>query len=163
MAVKPANTLPNEWVESETADGGTELRIRSRGRRYLVAVPLFISLVVTVRAIRLWPLPTDQLAWSVGISAAFIMFAVWCAYAQEYWRMGTGYIEHHLDFGRWRRVRRYENAELEIVTGRTNQDTPFYHLFAVVDGKRHFLFDRSMDDIVQLARYISKRTGFRTF
>lgn len=77
--------------------------------------------------------------------------------------MGTGYIEHHLDFGRWRRVRHYENAELEIVTGRTNQDTPFYHLFAVVDGKRHFLFDRSMDDIVQLARYISKRTGFRTF
>ncbi len=162
MPVKPVTALPPEWVASETSDGATELRIRVRGRRYMVGVPLILAIAVAGRAIRLWPLPQDQLVWSVGISAAFIVFAIWCAYAQECWRMGTGYIEHHLDFGGWRRVRRYENAGLEIVTGTTNQGTPFYHLFAVKNGKRHFLLSRSMDDVVQLARYISERTGFRT-
>jgi len=162
MPVQPATTLPPEWVESETSDGGVELRIRQRGRGYLVGVPIFFVLVIAGRTIRLWPLSTDQLGWSAGISAALIFFAIWCSYAQQYWRLGTGYIESHLDFGPWQRVRRYQNGELEIVTGRTNEGTPFYHLFAVVDGKRHFLFDRSMDDIVQLARYISARTGFKT-
>jgi hypothetical protein len=163
MPVQPATTLPCEWVESETPDGGVELRIRQRGRGLLIGVPIFFALLIGVRALRFWPLPTDQLGWSVGISAALIFFAIWCSFARQYWRMGTGYIETHLDFGPWQRVRRYQNGELEIVTGRTNHDTPFYRLFAVVNGKRHFLFERSMNDIVQLARYISARTGFKTF
>jgi hypothetical protein len=164
MTVKPATTLPPQWVERQTADGGTELRNRSRGRRYLVGVLLFLLLILVVRAVRLWPLPTDQRNWSLGISAVLVVFAVWCAYAEVYWRVGTGYLERYLDFGTWKRVRRYENAGLEIVTGRSSEDTPFYSLYAAVDGKRHLLFESLiMDDIVQLARYIAAHTGFRTF
>ena len=163
MPLQPVTTLPREWETSETSDGGTDLRIRAAGRGYLVGAPIILAIAITGRALWLWPLPQDQLAWSIGVSAAFILFSTWCAYAQQYWRVGRGYIEHHLDFRGWQRVRRYENAGLEIVTGRTSHDTPFYHLFAVVDGKRYFLFDRPMDEIVQLTRYISARTGFKTF
>ena len=163
MPVLPPTTLPWEWVATESGDGATELRIRARGRGFLIGVPLLLAVAIAARAFTLWPLPKDQVAWSAGVGAFFVLFAIWCAYARVCWRIGPGFIEHHLDFGSWRRVRRYENAGLEIVTGRTSQDEPFYRLFAVVEGKRHFLFERSMDEIVQLARYLSARTGFKTF
>jgi hypothetical protein len=162
MTLKPSATLPLEWETRETSDGATEMRIRRRGIGFVIGGALVVALAIAVRAIHLWPLPANELNWSVGIGSAFIFFALWCAYAREYWRMGAGYFEHHLDFGVWRRLHRFENARLQIVSGTTSQGKPYYRLYLVVDGKSHFIFERSIFDLTHISAFIAEHTGFET-
>jgi hypothetical protein len=161
MSMKPSATLPLEWETSQTPDGATEMRIRRGGVGFAIGGALVAALAIVVRAIHLWPLPESELNWSVGIGTAFVFVALWCAYAREYWRVGTGYLEHHLDFGAWKHCHRYENGALQIVTGTTSQSRAFYRLYVVVEGKRHFIFERSIFDLNLIAAFIAEHTGFQ--
>jgi len=54
-----------------------------------------------------------------------------------------------------------QDADLEIVLRfSTKFNVPYYRLYAVVNGKSHFLIDRGEKEIQQLARFISLHTGW---
>jgi len=53
-------------------------------------------------------------------------------------------------------------AELRIVHRRTSEsNVPYYRLYAVVDGKRHFLMDRNLPELDRVAAFIALHTGWR--
>ncbi|HET9790720.1 MAG TPA: hypothetical protein VFR08_05410 [Candidatus Angelobacter sp.] len=155
-------TLPPGWQALETADGATELRVNSSGRGLLVKGALVLAAITAWRAVVAWNLPNSQRGFHVSVVLLLACFAIWCALADEYWHMGSGYLEHRIEFGPLRQVRRYQNATLEIVTGRDKYGKVFYRLHAVVDGKRSFMMERSRDELMSMERFIASRTGFRT-
>ena len=107
-----AIAVPAKWQARETSDGSTELRVVPRGRGYWVVATLLLSAAAMGRAIIVRGIPQDNAGLWVAAALLLALFALWCAFAGEYWRMGNGYLEHHIDFGPLRRARRYQNAVL---------------------------------------------------
>ena len=74
-------------------------------------------------------------------------------------------MEHRVGIGTWCRRRTLVNAELQIVrryTGPNPVSVPYYRLYAVCDGRRHFLFERNEADLEALQSFIADRTGWRS-
>ncbi len=78
------------------------------------------------------------------------------------WHLERNCLVHRVGIGRFDYSRRYQDADLEIVLRfSTKFNVPYYRLYAVVNGKSHFLIDRGEKEIQQLAKFISFHAGWR--
>jgi hypothetical protein len=103
---------------------------------------------------------TSAVPTPFGMSVAVLLFAfaVWGTYAQEIWHLDENLLEHRVGIGTWCRRRMYVNAELQIVRGYTGLNpvsVPYYRLYAVCHGARHFLFERNEADLEVLQSFIA--------
>ena len=161
MSLTDLESLPG-WEVDQSASG-VDLRVPSSGRRYLVMFAAALALFATYRSIasRHSPTSTGQMAW-LGGTILFAGLALWTAFADELWHLESNYLVHRVGIGRWAFVRSYHNAELEITLRfGAKFGTPYYRLYAVVDGKPHFLFERKERELQRLTDFISSHTGWR--
>jgi hypothetical protein len=151
---------------THTPDGGIDLRVAQRRRRWLVAGTIAVAFAWSVRILqgvaggRPFPLGTSPLV-AAGIALLLSGFAVWCAYGTESWHVAPNRLEHRVGIGRWGRVRRYHDATLEIA-GHTDQyGRPYYRLYVVADDGRHFLVERRLAELNALADLMAVQTGWQ--
>jgi hypothetical protein len=52
-------------------------------------------------------------------------------------------------------------THLEIILRFDKWSKPYYRLYAVVNGKQHFLIERGEQDLLKLARFMSFHTGWQ--
>lgn len=160
--------LPPGWALSPCQDGAVELRVAAGGRRYLVVAGAIVFVgwtsAVLAAAIERRPMPlAADPRFAVLLAALIGVFTLWCALADERWRLSPGVVEHRVGVRRWARVRRIEDrtATLTIAVGHsTNFSTPFFRLYAVAAGRRHFLIERDLGDLKVLAAFIASCTGW---
>lgn len=162
MSGNTAPNLPAGWRATGTPEGGVDLRVSPNGRGYVVAagaITIAIAWIgLTLRALttdRALPLGVSATV-GVGLSVLLALFALWCAFGDEVWHVEQNCIEHRVGVGTWQRVRRYRDADLEIVSrfmsGRGSYHArPIYRLYVVSGGVQHFL----------LAGFLAGHTGWR--
>lgn len=157
---------------TDTPRGGIDLRIDPNGRRrFMIVGALAIALAVSGSALR--ALTTDSALPVIGGSpitglvagGLFALFALWCAFGDEVWHVERNCIEHRIGIRAWRRTRRYRDAELEIVRGvdyphASPYPRPYYRLYAVSRGVRHFLLERDIAELRALADLLREQTGW---
>jgi hypothetical protein len=102
---------------------------------------------------------TSVTPW-LRLTCCLAFLALWCALADEVWRLERNCVLHRIGIGSLCHSVRYQNADLEIRTGFSKWGRPYYRLYAVEDGKDHFLIDRGEQDLMQLAEFISYHTGW---
>jgi len=132
----------------------------SSGRKYVVAVAGILGVLTGLRTIVQWNSAAVRpwLIHTVILSAV----ALWCAVGNEVWHLERNCIVHRSGVGRWGFSRRYQNASLDIIRRfSTNWGIPYYRLYAVVNGKSSFLVERSEQELLQLAKFISHHTGWQ--
>ena len=154
--------LPPGWESEETANGA-DLRVISRGRRYISVAAAVLALLAATRTLAHWGHGAANSA-APWLALTFILgaFALWCALADEVWQLQNNCLVHQVGIGRWKRSTRCQNAELEIgVNFSTKFGIPYYRLYAVENGSSHFLMERSRQDLQKLAEFISHHTGWK--
>jgi len=140
---------PRGWAATENGAGALELRVPQRGRRALTAAAALLAALCLGGS---WFVPAAGLA----------LFAAWCAFADEVWCVGANVLEHRVGIGRLGFERMYRDADLEVIRRTTtNWSVPYWRLYALASGERHFLFGRTnFDELQALARFIAFRTGW---
>ena len=153
--------LPRTWQFEETA-GGLDLRVASSGRRYVSAAFGILAILSGARTIIDWNRgsSTSVILWLL-LTFCLAFLVLWCGLADEVWRLERNSVTHRIGIGAWCHSIRYENADLEIrLRFSTKWGRPYYRLYAVENGKAHFLIERGEKDLMQLAEFISYRTGW---
>jgi hypothetical protein len=90
-----------------------------------------------------------------------ILLALWLGFADESWHLERNCIIHRIGIGKFCYSGKLEDAELEIkLRYSTRFNIPYYRLYAITDGKPHFLMERSDQDLRKLAGFISAQTGW---
>jgi hypothetical protein len=145
--------LPPTWQFEETA-GGVDLRVSSSGRGYVIAAFGILAILSSARTIIDW-----NRGWLL-LTFCLAFLALWCAFADEVWRLETNCVMHRIGIGSWCHCVRYQNADLEIRLRFNKWGRAYYRLYAVEDGNVHFLIERGEQDLMQLAEFISYHTGW---
>ena len=146
-------------------DGGLSVRVSPRGRGYVVAGASALALGWIGRTLYALaagqPLPLGaSLPMAAGIGLLLSAAAFWCAFATEDWRVAPNCLEHRLGIGRWSHVRRYRDADLEIVGHQDKWGRVFYRLYAVAGSERHVLLARRLPELIAWADMVAARTGW---
>lgn len=164
--LRTAATLPPEWRATDLPDGSTLLRIAGVERRYPAWVFGTIAAVWTwltlSHALGHRPMPLDADPLIAGVlEVLLVALTVWCALADQSWTLAPDLLESRVGIGRTAHVRQFQHAQLRTVerTSR-NWNVPYCRLYAVVDGRSHFLMDRRPDELRSLAYFIAQRTGW---
>jgi hypothetical protein len=107
-------------------------------------------------------LSQEDIAIRLGLTLFLIVFALWCAFADEAWHLEKNLLVHRVGIRGWGYSRRIQNAELEIVLRFTTKfSLPYWRLYAVTNGKSRFLVERDVEELRQLATFISFHTGWQ--
>lgn len=130
-------------------------------RRYIAACASVLAMIAAWRTFANAPtaLKGSALVW-LAIMLLLVLFALWCAFADERWQIARNYLGHRITIGRYVHLKRYQDAELEIVCRRDSRGKPYYRLYAIANGRAHFLMERDEKDLCQLAAFISFHTGW---
>jgi hypothetical protein len=128
----------------------------------MITLAWTVAVLTAMVARRPMPLGASQ---ALSVLLALLMGAgtLWCAFGDERWRLSPGVLEHRVGLRRWAYVQRIEDpaATLTIVFGYGNQfSTPFFRLYALASGERHFLIERPYRDLKTLADFIAAHTGW---
>lgn len=159
MTVSGQLDLPPGW-RSDAVAGGVDLRVVSSGRKYIVAAGGILGVLAGLRAIS-HRNSTSAAPWLL-VAAILIAVALWCALGDEVWHLERNCLVHRTGIRRWGLSRRFQNANLEIVQRFTTKwGLPYYRLYTVVNGKSSFLVERSEQELLQLAGFISQYTGWQ--
>lgn len=161
MTVQQISNLPSGWVASETG-AGVDLCVASSRRKYLVAAVIAMAVAAGWKASVEWSTSSrgDVVPWLL-ITMLLMLFAGWCALGTEVWRLQKNSLAHRVGVRGWGYSQRYQDADLQIVLHYTAQfSIPCFRLYAVVDGKRHFLIERGKEELQQLASFIAFHTGW---
>lgn len=173
MPGSKSSNLPKEWLVTDAPDGGVDLRLNTHGRRYFAAGMFVIAIAWTGLVLRAvsthggLPLIGGTPKGGLGLTALLALWGFWLAFGSELWHVKRNCIEHRVGIeGTWQWIRRYEDADLEIVgrlySGRGQfRARPYYRLYAVSDGQRHFLFERNLTDLKALAGFLAGYTRWR--
>lgn len=164
MPTSESPSLPLGWDFNRAALGGVDLRVVARGRRYLVSGLAVLAIMAAWRTLVNWKtVPAGSAAPWFGITLLLGLLAIWCAFADELWHIDRNYLEHRVGIGRCAHSRRYRDADLQIMLRfSTNFNVPYYRLYAIENGRSHFLIDRRDEqELRQLAAFISFHTGWR--
>ena len=159
MTESGQSDLPPGWCSGVVA-GGVDLRVVSSGRKYIVAAAGILGVLAGLRAIVNWNSAAvgPWLILTVILSAV----ALWCALGDEVWHLERNCLVHRTGVRRWGFSRRYQNANLDIIQRfSTKWGVAYYRLYAVVNGKSSFLVERSEQELLQLAKFISHHTGWQ--
>ena len=156
-------SLPRGWEAAENALGGVDLYVPDPRhiRRYVAACSLILAAITGWQTLASLPmaLRTSAPVW-LAITLLLILFALWCALADERWRVAKNSLGHRLSIGGYVHTKDYQDAELEIVCRRDSRGRPYYRLYAIANGKPHFLIERDEEALSQLAAFISFHTGW---
>jgi len=152
--------LPPTWEFEETARG-VDLRVASSGRRYVIAAFGTLAILSSARTIIDWNRgsSTSVIPWLL-LTFCLAFLALWCALADEVWRLERNCVMHRTGIGSWCQSVRYQNADLEIRLRFNKWGRPYYRLYALEGGNAHFLIERGEHDLMQLAEFISYHTGW---
>ena len=162
MSSTETRNPPSGWTVNESAGPGVDLRVQSTGRGYFVMGAAALAIFVGWKTLAQWNvLSRESSALWLGVVALLACFALWCAFADEVWHLESNCLVHRIGFRKWGFSWRYQNAELEIVVRFTKFGRPYYRLYAVVNGKSHFLIERSEKELRQFVDFISAHTGWR--
>jgi hypothetical protein len=162
MSSTETQNPPSGWTVNESAGPGVDLRVQSNGRGYMVMGAAALAIFVGWKTLVQWHiLSRESLALWLGLTALLTCFVLWCAFADEVWHLESNCLVHRIDFRKWGFTWRYQNAELEIVVRFTKFGRPYYRLYAVVNGKSHFLIERGKEELRQFVDFISFHTGWR--
>jgi hypothetical protein len=156
-------TLPAGWSATEDGRGSVDLQVVSSGRRYVAIGAGIVAAFFGWQTVAQWgALSGSAIAPWVGLTLLPALLAIWCAVGTEVWHLERDSLGHRVGVGARAFGQSYRHAELEIVRRiTTNWSRPYYRLYAVVDGRSHFLIDRNLEDLQQLAAFISFYTGWR--
>ncbi len=99
-------------------------------------------------------------AVAVVIGIATIAFAIWCARADDVWRLAPNSLEHRVGIGQVATVRRYRDAEIGVLTYWNRWQQPFGRLYIVDSSGRHFLFERNPDEASAVADFLCAKAGY---
>ncbi len=155
-------------MASPSAAGVIDLRVDGRGRPLVVGAVAVMTLVwsaavvTAVLAGRRMPLAASPPFASL-IMMLLVAATLWCAFADERWRLSRGLLEHRVGWKRLAHVRRIEDdaATLAItVDFSTNFGKPYYRLHAIAAGRQYFLIERDHDELKLLAGFIAACTGW---
>lgn len=156
-------TVPRGWRVSQAEAGGVDLRVEvGQQRKYIAVAVAALAIAAGWRVLANWRTAAggSALVW-MGITLALSLFAAWCAFADELWHIERNRLAHRVGIGPWVKSCRYTNAELEIkLRFSTEFSVPYYRLYAVENGKPHFLLERGEQDLHQLTAFISFHTGW---
>jgi hypothetical protein len=155
-------TLPSGWRASQAALCGVDLRMEARGRRYLAVGVAFFAAIAGVRTFVNWQItPRGSVSPWLGITMALSLLAAWCTFANELWHIERNHLVHQVGLSPWTHVRHYRDADLQIMLRfSTNFNVPYYRLYAIENGKSHFLLGWGEQELRQLATFISFHTGW---
>jgi hypothetical protein len=122
-----------------------------------------LAVVAGWRTFANWQIaPGESVAPWLGITLALSLLAVWCAFADEVWHIERNHLVHRVGIAPWVHSRHYRDADLQIMLRfSTKWSVPYYRLYAIQNGKPHFLLDRGDQELRQLANFISFQTGWR--
>jgi hypothetical protein len=119
------------------------------------------SIVSAIFALALLMIGRISPAPLLGLIVFFSLLALWYAFGDERWHVERNCLVHRTGIGRWRYSRRFQDADLQIVARHnTDFNVPYYGLYAIANGRRHFLIERSEDELQQLAKFISSHAGW---
>jgi hypothetical protein len=156
-------SLPRGWEAAENALGGVDLYVPDprHARRYIAAGSSILAAIAGWQTLASFPMTpkTSAPVW-LAITLLLILFALWCAFADERWRVAKNSLGRRLSIGGYAHTSHYRDAELEIVCRRDSRGKPYYRLYAVANGKPHFLIERDEEALCQLAAFISFHTGW---
>jgi len=159
---------PAGWRATASPDGGIDLRVASSSAQKRLFVAIVWTAAIVWSGLAVFHVP-NRLAFSVPMPLAIInavllyAFAVWCALGDETWHLDQNVVQHRVGIGGWCRRWTYVDAELQIVCGYTGlhpASVPYYRLYAVREGARHFLFERSQSELERLQAFIGQHTGW---
>jgi len=161
MSIADLESLPG-W-EVDQSGSGANLRVPRSGRKYPVTAAAMVAVFATYKSIVGWhSLTLTGRVACLGFSLLFASLALWTTLADELWHLESNLLIHRVGIGRWAVVHSFQNAELEITLRYGAKfGTPYYRLYAVVDGKPHFLFEPNEKELQRLADFISTHTGWR--
>jgi hypothetical protein len=154
--------LPAGWLETAASDGGVDLHLSTSGRPFLVVGAAALLVFTAWNAISRWAVLSSSAAEvRFAIITVLTLFVLWCAFGDEVWHIDHNRVEHRIGLGPMRFKRCIQDAELQIIErSGTNFSTPYYRLYAVMEGKQQFLFQRKLEELEQLSRLISSHTGW---
>ena len=161
MSIADLESLPG-WEVAQSGSGA-DLRVPRSGRKYPVTAAAAVAVFATYKSVAGWPslTSTGRVVW-LGFSILFASLALWTTLADEFWHLESNCLIHRVGIGRCAFVHSYQNAELEIrLRFGAKFGTPYYRLYAIVDGNPHFLFERNEKELQRLADFISTHTGWR--
>jgi len=159
MPTAPSSNLPPGW-RVHPASSGIDLRVSGKGRKYIVLVASILAVFMAWTTATRWAASSaSNLAQNLAVTALLTLFALWCAFAEELWHIEKNCLEHRVGIGAMCYRRRYQDADLQII--RRFDDAPYYRLYAMVGNKKHFLFERNLDELNLLAQFIASHSGWR--
>jgi len=162
MCSAEASNLPSGWYANEIGGCGVDLRVSAPLRSRAAAVIAILAILAGGQALARWnALSTEAITPWVGLTLFLSGLALWTALGDEVWHLERNCLVHRVGIGRWYYSRRYQNADLEIILRLNKWGKPYYRLYSIVDGKRHFLMERNEQDLLKLASFISLHTRWR--
>ena len=131
-------------------------------RKPLVVGLTVLAVIASWRTIVNWQIaPGGSVAPWLGITVGLGLLAAWCAFADEVWHIERNQVVHRVGIAPWVHSRYYRNADLQIMLRFTTKfGHPYYRLYAIENGRPHFLLERGQHELQQLATFISFHTGW---
>lgn len=165
MADRTTADLGTGWLVAPAPQGGLNLQVSPRGRGCVIVGAASLALGWIGRSLYAvavgQPLPLGASPpVTLGISLVLTGLALWCAFGTEGWHVARNCLEHQVGIGRWRHVRRYRDAALEIIGRRNKYGKVYYRLYAVIGSERHFLLERRLPELSAWADFVATQTGW---
>lgn len=155
-----APNLPSGWYATEIAGGGIDLRLSAPLRGRAAAVVAILAILTGGKALVQWNVrSTSVTAWAV-LSLFLSGLALWIALGDEVWHLEQNRLVHRIGISGWYFSNHYENATLDVIVRFNKWSKPYYRLYAIVNGKQHFLIERGEQELPKLASFISWHTGW---
>lgn len=156
------NAAPPRWTM--TVEGGavhlsrTDPQTRRTASLIMWAVVAFMGLIWFGASAR----PSPGSVMAAALTVLVTLGAAWATWSRREWRVRHGELTAHTAFLAWQRERSFRSARLEVALS-TDSDNDDHYRLNVIDaqGKRQIASEMNDEvDIVDLARWLSARTGF---
>ena len=162
MSSAETSNLPSGWYATEIAGRGVDLRLSAPLRGRTAGVIAILAILAGWKTLVQWStVSTEAVGPWVGLTLFLSLLALWIAFGNEVWHFEQNCLVHRIGIGRWHYSRRYQDADLEIILRFDQWNKAYYRLYAVVNGKQHFLIERGEQDLLKLARFMSFHTGWQ--
>jgi hypothetical protein len=162
MCSAETSNLPTGWSATEIAGRGVDLRLSAPLRGRTASVIAILAILAGWKMLVQWStVSTEAVGPWVGLTLFLSLLALWIAFGNEVWHFEQNCLVHWIGIGRWHYSRRYQDADLEIILRFDRWNKAYYRLYAVVNGKQHFLIERGEQDLLKLARFMSFHTGWQ--
>jgi hypothetical protein len=162
MSSGEVSNLPSGWDATEVAGRGVDLRLSTPLRGRAVAVIAILAILAGWKALAQWnALSTKSITPWMGLTLFLSGLALWIALGDEVWHLERNCLVHRIGINGWYYSKGYQDAALEIIFRFNKWGKPYYRLYAIVNGKQHFLIGRGEQELLKLASFISLHTGWQ--